>query len=371
VTVNVLAEDLDAAGPTNFAIVNETDPRGKPLLCGIDFCAYVAPGSEAAIAIKALVAAAKRQLQCLADALRSVSGDKKKRASPNTAIAVTVPTFRCYQLEALGHAISLVETEDAATRTAMHRIFRMPNAPLIRSECALPWASEAHPAATGKPINPHTGCGARPSWWKGGPESRTILVRGLYEYAHYMHDHFDDNGWGCAYRSLQTCVSWYRMQHYCKKEVPSIPDIQSLLKRIDEAHKDLKVGSRQWIGTVEGMYCLQEHVGLDCKMLYCSDSADMMSQLPQVFQHFESEGTPVMMGAGQKAFTLVGLCYDAASGEAGFLIVDPHYTGADDLKTILAKGWVGWKNSEFFAKNADGSFINLCLPMVPRGAEWI
>lgn len=25
------------------------------------------------------------------------------------------------------------------------------------------------------------------------------------------------------------------------------------------------------------------------------------------------------------------------------MIVDPHYTGKDDLKPILSKGWVGWK----------------------------
>lgn len=59
-------------------------------------------------------------------------------------------------------------------------------------------------------------------------------------------DNFDDNGWGCAYRSLQTCVSWYRMQHYSTEGVPSIPEIQRLLKCIDEAHKDLEIGSKKW-----------------------------------------------------------------------------------------------------------------------------
>lgn len=36
------------------------------------------------------------------------------------------------------------------------------------------------------------------------------LVNGLYAYHHYMQNEFDDSGWGCAYRSLQTIVSWYR-----------------------------------------------------------------------------------------------------------------------------------------------------------------
>ena len=29
--------------------------------------------------------------------------------------------------------------------------------------------------------------------------------------------------------------------------------------------------------------------------------------------------------------------------EVAYLIVDPHYTGKDELKPILSKGWVGWK----------------------------
>lgn len=30
--------------------------------------------------------------------------------------------------------------------------------------------------------------------------------------------------------------------------------------------------------------------------------------------------------------------------QVAYLIVDPHYTGKDELKTILSKGWVGWKH---------------------------
>jgi hypothetical protein len=40
------------------------------------------------------------------------------------------------------------------------------------------------------------------------------VVQGVYEYCHYMQDKFDDNGWGCMYRSYQTVVSWFREQHY-------------------------------------------------------------------------------------------------------------------------------------------------------------
>ena len=29
-----------------------------------------------------------------------------------------------------------------------------------------------------------------------------------YEYWHYLCDSFDDRGWGCGYRTLQTIASW-------------------------------------------------------------------------------------------------------------------------------------------------------------------
>ena len=195
------------------------------------------------------------------------------------------------------------------------------------------------------------------------------VVTKHFAYLPCPKDNFDDNGWGCAYRSLQTCVSWYRMQHYTCASVPSILDIQRLLKRIDEAHQEIEIGSRKWIGTVEGMYLLQEYLKVDCKMMYCQDATDMASQAPQMLQHLETEGTPIMMGAGMYAYTLVGLCFDSDIGDVAYLIVDPHYTGQDDLKQILSKGWVGWKNLDFFEKSTDGSFINCCMPLVPRGPE--
>ena len=40
--------------------------------------------------------------------------------------------------------------------------------------------------------------------------SDVAIVQGKYAYHHYMQDDFDDNGWGCAYRSLQSIISWFR-----------------------------------------------------------------------------------------------------------------------------------------------------------------
>lgn len=33
-----------------------------------------------------------------------------------------------------------------------------------------------------------------------------------------------------------------------------------------------------------------------------------------------------------------------------FLILDPHYTGSDNLKTIQKEGWCGWKGPGFWDK---------------------
>jgi len=43
-----------------------------------------------------------------------------------------------------------------------------------------------------------------------------------------MQDGYDDSGWGCAYRSLQTIVSWLRMQGYTDKSIPSHSEIQQV-----------------------------------------------------------------------------------------------------------------------------------------------
>lgn len=43
------------------------------------------------------------------------------------------------------------------------------------------------------------------------------------------HGRFDDRGWGCAYRSLQTIVSFFLLNNYTTKPVPSHRQIQQTL----------------------------------------------------------------------------------------------------------------------------------------------
>jgi hypothetical protein len=62
------------------------------------------------------------------------------------------------------------------------------------------------------------------------------------------------------------------------------------------------------------------------------------------------------------AYTLLGIDYNETSGDIRFLILDPHYTGSEDLRMIKERGWCGWKTADLFRKD---SFYNLCLPKRP------
>lgn len=70
-----------------------------------------------------------------------------------------------------------------------------------------------------------------------------------------------------------------------------------------------------------------------------------------------------MIGGGVLAYTLLGVDICAQTGEARFLILDPHYTGEENVKKINQKGWCDWKKSDIFVREA---FYNLCLPMVQK-----
>lgn len=44
-----------------------------------------------------------------------------------------------------------------------------------------------------------------------------------------------------------------------------------------------------------------------------------------------------MIGGGVLAHTIIGVDFDELTGDVKYLILDPHYTGADDIKTITSK----------------------------------
>ncbi|WOG99435.1 hypothetical protein DCAR_0518783 [Daucus carota subsp. sativus] len=194
------------------------------------------------------------------------------------------------------------------------------------------------------------------------------LVQGSYEYFHYLQDGFDDSGWGCAYRSLQTIISWFRLQHYTSTDVPSHREIQQALVEIGDKDRSF-VGSREWIGAIELSFVLDKLLGVSCKVINVGSGDEIPEKCRELAFHFETQGTPIMIGGGVLAYTLLGVDYNEASGDCAFLILDPHYTGNDELKKIVNGGWCGWKKAvdskgkHFFLHN---KFYNLLLPQRPN-----
>lgn len=86
-------------------------------------------------------------------------------------------------------------------------------------------------------------------------------------------------------------------------------------------------------------------------------------RVSDLLSHFKIHGTPVMIGGGVLAHTLIGASRDPDSDtNVNYLVLDPHFTNKDDLKTILNKGWVGWKDNNFWSKK---DFYNMCMPLLP------
>ncbi|CAF0783507.1 unnamed protein product [Adineta steineri] len=198
-----------------------------------------------------------------------------------------------------------------------------------------------------------------PSKVKGGEQT---LVNGHYAYYHYMQDNFDDNMWGCAYRSLQTLCSWFVLQGYTTKSVPTHTQIQQTLIDIEDKPKKF-LNSRQWIGSMEVSFVLQNYLDVECKIIRVERGADMIEHVRELINHFNKEGTPIMIGGGVLAHTILGVDFNESTGDSMLLVLDPHYTGVDDIKTIQDKGWVGWKPWSFWSKDA---FYNLCCPLRPK-----
>eukprot|EP00939_MAST-03C_sp_MAST-3C-sp1_P004907 g4907.t1 len=205
--------------------------------------------------------------------------------------------------------------------------------------------------------------------------SSQSLVRGSYEYYHYHQGNFDDAGWGCAYRSLQTIVSWFKLNHYCPPDlvrVPSHAEIQQALVDMDDKPPPF-VGSKQWIGSTEIGYVVERLVpGVSGKFIVLASGSDMPSASRQLKEHFDTQGTPVMIGGGALAFTLLGIRYDESANRTSWLILDPHYTGPDDVESIVKRECMlegyraipcSWRGIDAFSPK---SGYNLYLPQRPR-----
>ena len=65
-------------------------------------------------------------------------------------------------------------------------------------------------------------------------EQSACTVLALTCLLHLLQGKMDDSGWGCAYRSLQTICSWFRLQHFTDRAIPTHQEIQQTLVDIGE-----------------------------------------------------------------------------------------------------------------------------------------
>lgn len=100
------------------------------------------------------------------------------------------------------------------------------------------------------------------------------------------------------------------------------------------------VGSKQWIGAIELGFVLDALLGVTSKVETAPSGDEMPDKARALAAHFDSQGTPVMIGGGVLAYTLLGVDWNPETGEVAFLILDPHYTGADVIDAIHSGAWV-------------------------------
>ena len=88
---------------------------------------------------------------------------------------------------------------------------------------------------------------------------------------------------------------------------------------------------------MEISFCLSKLLAVECKILSVSKGSELSERVRKLEYHFESEGTPVMIGGGAYAYTILGIDFNELTGEVKYLVLDPHYVGPDDIKTVTNK----------------------------------
>ncbi|KAJ0174232.1 hypothetical protein K1T71_010378 [Dendrolimus kikuchii] len=190
---------------------------------------------------------------------------------------------------------------------------------------------------------------------------QSYLITGKYEYYHYLCDGFDDQGWGCGYRTLQTICSWMKNNVNNDVAIPTIRQIQETLVELEDKPKSF-LGSRQWIGSFEVCLVIDKLFDIPCKIVHVNAGDDLKSIIDVLVNHFEKFGSPVMMGGDVDCSSKGVMGVHIVDDQASLLIVDPHYIGKEQTKGFLQnKGWVKWQPLKDFVSS---SFYNLCLPQI-------
>ncbi|XP_033219626.1 ufm1-specific protease 1 [Belonocnema kinseyi] len=193
------------------------------------------------------------------------------------------------------------------------------------------------------------------------PDSKgeTFFVKGDYDYWHYGCDGFNDKGWGCGYRTLQTICSWMQINKNPDQAVPSLRTIQETLVALEDKEPSF-IGSREWIGSFEICLVLDKLHNVLSKIVHVHSGKDLVKNVDVIKKHFEEMGPPVMMGGDRDCSSKGIMGIHIGKGGKYLLVVDPHFTGkAKSIEQLQSQNWIKWQNLDDFI---DSSFYNLCLP---------
>ncbi|KAL9915903.1 probable Ufm1-specific protease 1 [Glossina fuscipes] len=190
---------------------------------------------------------------------------------------------------------------------------------------------------------------------------QTYLTLGDFQYFHYGCDGYQDHGWGCAYRSLQSMCSWILNKKGQSENVPSIEEIQKTLVMLGDKNQKF-IDSRDWIGALEVCYVIDALYNVPSKIIHVTKLEKLENHIESLAKYFQDIGGFVMMGGDMDASSkgIAGMHRDREN--TYLLIVDPHFSGVPtSVQELIDKGYIRWRNINEFI---DNSFYNLCLPIL-------
>lgn len=86
-----------------------------------------------------------------------------------------------------------------------------------------------------------------------------------------------------------------RFQGYSSVDVPTHRDIQQCLVNIEDKPSSF-IGSKQWIGSTEVMFCLEALLGVHSRIIFANSGSELLSYTPELVHHFQRHGSPIMIG---------------------------------------------------------------------------
>lgn len=107
-------------------------------------------------------------------------------------------------------------------------------------------------------------------------------------------------GWGCAYRTLQSICSMLKIKKNHEIAIPTIKQIQEILVQIGDKENDF-IGSRDWIGAAETCYVVDELFQVSCFIHHISSGEKLSSKMTEIVNYFQDQGGLIAMGGDQDA----------------------------------------------------------------------